>query len=520
VNVRYGIPFEAGRVTNLLARQRGTAPEEASAVLLVAHYDSLPGSPGAADNALGVAALLETVRALKAGPELKGDVLLLFTDAEEGGLLGIQSFIRQHLGRERVGFVLNLDARGVRGPALLVSAAGPVGALVSGAMRAAEALDAGSLQHAGALATALARWFATHPVGVSGPPRGRETFFTLGPWLVRYPASVSIALALLAAALAFAAYRMGARRGRWSAHPWLRALPWALVLPAACAALGVAAWWVLSRVHPSLVTSPRAEPYEPAPFRAGLLLLCVALAAGLARRLSPEGRMWAGPPAAAVLVLLLSLRAAEAGYLLALPLLAQAGAALWHARADRTELASALMDAAVLAVTVCLWAPFLLGPERGHAGAVVDDEVAILLHPGREPIRVPGPCRPQGPLAVPVMDQVPVPLHDEREPPIARGDALADLERLPRQERGGVDGPDADALFSQAGLALSSTSCWRIRPTWSFGLNLSVCRLDLIRLHFNGYQLVRKTTLRRKLHPYCANRDSVPVIIPNQDQPC
>ncbi len=411
VSVRYGVPFEAGRVTNILARLRGTAPEEASAVLLVAHYDSMPGSPGAGDDALGVAALLETLRALKAGPALKGDVLLLFTDAEEGGLLGIQSFLQQHLGRERVGFVLNLDARGVRGPALLVSAAGPVGELVSGARAAAplaassaflwmarpwtrgtdfsplaeaglaglnfvivdgaaryhtggdtpEALDGGSLQHAGDLATALSRWFATHPVGVSGQPRAPETFFTLGPWLVRYPASLSIALPLLAAALALAAYRMGARRGRWSSHQWLRSLPWPLVLPAACAALGVAAWWVLSRVHPSLLPSPRADPYEPAPFRAGLILLCVALAAGLARRLSPEGRLWAGPPAAAVLALLLSVRAAEASYLLTLPLLAQAGAALWRARAraDRTELAPALLDAAVLAVTVCLWAPFL-----------------------------------------------------------------------------------------------------------------------------------------------------------------
>jgi len=410
VNVRYGIPFEAGRVTNILARLRGMAPEEASAVLLVAHYDSMPGSPGAGDDAVGIAVLLETLRALKAGPALKGDVLFLFTDAEEGGLLGIQSFIQQHVGRERVGFVLNLDARGVRGPALLVSAAGPVGELVSGATRAAapltassaflwmarpwtrgtdfsplaeaglaglnfvivdgaaryhtggdtpEALDAGSLQHAGDMVTALSRWFATHPVGVRDPPGGPDTFFTVGPWLVRYPASLSLALSLLAAALAIAAYRMGARRGRWSSSQWLRALPWALVLPAACAALGVAAWWLLSRVHPSLQPSPRADPYAPASFRAGLLLFCVALAAGLARRLSPEGRRWAGPPAAAVLALLLSVRAAEASYLLALPLLAQAGVALWRARAEGTEPAPALLDAAVLAVTVCLWAPFL-----------------------------------------------------------------------------------------------------------------------------------------------------------------
>ena len=35
-------------------------------ILLMAHYDSVPASPGAADDAAGVAAILESVRAIRA----------------------------------------------------------------------------------------------------------------------------------------------------------------------------------------------------------------------------------------------------------------------------------------------------------------------------------------------------------------------------------------------------------------------------------------------------------------------
>ena len=51
----------------------------------MAHYDSVPFGPGAADDGAGVVTLLETARALKAGPPLKNDVIFLFTDGEEAG---------------------------------------------------------------------------------------------------------------------------------------------------------------------------------------------------------------------------------------------------------------------------------------------------------------------------------------------------------------------------------------------------------------------------------------------------
>src|SRR5437879_1845379 len=68
----------ATRVQNILVRLPGQEPSS-KLVLLVAHYDSVPLSPGASDDGSGVVTLIETLRALKAGPPLKNDVVALFT---------------------------------------------------------------------------------------------------------------------------------------------------------------------------------------------------------------------------------------------------------------------------------------------------------------------------------------------------------------------------------------------------------------------------------------------------------
>jgi len=104
-------------VRNISARVAGSS--NTKSVLLVAHYDSVMTSPGAADDAWGVAVLLEVLRALRAGPPLRNDVLLLFTDGEERALSGAHAFVDQQASAKSIGAVLNLDARGSGGPALL-----------------------------------------------------------------------------------------------------------------------------------------------------------------------------------------------------------------------------------------------------------------------------------------------------------------------------------------------------------------------------------------------------------------
>lgn len=105
----------AVRVHNLAARLRGTAGGQA--ILLAAHYDSVAAAPGAADDGHGVAVLLESLRALAAGPPLRNDVIFLATDAEEAGLWGARAFVDRHPWREQVRAALNLEARGTSGPA-------------------------------------------------------------------------------------------------------------------------------------------------------------------------------------------------------------------------------------------------------------------------------------------------------------------------------------------------------------------------------------------------------------------
>ncbi len=106
----------AGRVRNLAGVVPGrdrTAP----ALLLMAHYDSVPNSPGAADDGAGVASVLEIARLLKAAGPHARDVIVLLTDGEESGLLGADAFFREDAWAPRVGAVINLEARGDAGRA-------------------------------------------------------------------------------------------------------------------------------------------------------------------------------------------------------------------------------------------------------------------------------------------------------------------------------------------------------------------------------------------------------------------
>src|SRR6202012_481827 len=81
----------------------------------MAHYDSVPASAGASDDAAGVATVLEIVRAFKARGVPDRDVLVVLTDGEEAGLLGADAFFRQDPEAKRIGFIFNLDVRGSAG---------------------------------------------------------------------------------------------------------------------------------------------------------------------------------------------------------------------------------------------------------------------------------------------------------------------------------------------------------------------------------------------------------------------
>src|SRR5215469_2904380 len=96
------------------------APGDGKAIVLLAHYDSVPAGPGASDDESSVATILEAVRALKArGEKSLHPIMAVITDGEEAGLLGAAAFLENKALKARVGVVVNAEARGTKGPSLL-----------------------------------------------------------------------------------------------------------------------------------------------------------------------------------------------------------------------------------------------------------------------------------------------------------------------------------------------------------------------------------------------------------------
>jgi hypothetical protein len=106
-----------GTPINIVATRGAFAGKDA--VMLAAHYDSVPAGPGASDDGVGVANLLEIARVLSVMPQPKHPIVLLVTDGEEGGLLGAALFTREHPLAKRIWAAVNMDTRGVSGPSLM-----------------------------------------------------------------------------------------------------------------------------------------------------------------------------------------------------------------------------------------------------------------------------------------------------------------------------------------------------------------------------------------------------------------
>lgn len=107
-----------GKVDNIIARIEGTGHGK-KALMLCAHYDSTPYGPGAADDASGVAAIIETLRALKGDKPFKNDIIILISDGEEMTMLGAAGFAKEHPYINDVGFIINLETRGNKGASLM-----------------------------------------------------------------------------------------------------------------------------------------------------------------------------------------------------------------------------------------------------------------------------------------------------------------------------------------------------------------------------------------------------------------
>jgi hypothetical protein len=81
-------------------------------LLLAAHHDAVPGSPGANDNAASVGLLLNLIERLAVSPPTKLRVRFLFTAAEERGYLGARQYVLGTNIAELAG-VLSLELCGI-----------------------------------------------------------------------------------------------------------------------------------------------------------------------------------------------------------------------------------------------------------------------------------------------------------------------------------------------------------------------------------------------------------------------
>lgn len=95
---------------NIFAERQGTN-KKAGAILVAAHYDTVAASPGADDNASGVAVILEAARILGVRPTPR-TLQLAFFDREEAGLLGSKAFVSKAARLQNIRGAIVMDMVG------------------------------------------------------------------------------------------------------------------------------------------------------------------------------------------------------------------------------------------------------------------------------------------------------------------------------------------------------------------------------------------------------------------------
>lgn len=115
---RYGFEFRGRRHYNLMldlpssAGSTSTGSTLKAPLLIGAHYDAVPGCPGADDNATGIAVLLELARAFAAHPA-RYPVRLVAFDLEEYGLIGSTAYAADlHQQKQALRLMISLEMLG------------------------------------------------------------------------------------------------------------------------------------------------------------------------------------------------------------------------------------------------------------------------------------------------------------------------------------------------------------------------------------------------------------------------
>lgn len=369
-NTPFPYPVFVYRTVNVLARLPGRSRD---AILLDAHFDTTGTSLGAGDDAYGVAAVVESLRALASEPQRERSIIALLNGGEEYGLRGADGFTHHPWARDVRAYIyldgmargkprllqtsaghpelLEAYARSAPGPSVNIlmqdildhvnigadgdfrplQEAGMIGLSLASIDDLASAhtsrdrperVNISSLQHMGDTTLALARTLAdSPPPSPSVSPSSRGVYFdVLGQWVVRYSPKTALYLNLAGLCIAGIVLLLAMKQGRVHTKTLFLGLLWTTL--AQLAALLAA---LLTAVLLAFIIQ-RPQGFYTRIWLAGVAFPASALAASLGihalfrRRLRDDGAapwiVWASALAGWMIILgLFTLAQVGIGYL-------------------------------------------------------------------------------------------------------------------------------------------------------------------------------------------------------------
>lgn len=370
------------QLTNILGVIKGTG--SGKPLLLMSHYDSVPTGPGANDASVSVASLLETARAIQAGPPPQNDIWILLTDGEERGLLGAEVFFRdpRHL---EVGMIANFEARGSKGSSFMFQTSDSNSRIIEEYAQAVSnpvsnslladlykqlpndtdltvALEHGlpglnfaygdgwvayhtpmdntenvsleTMQHQGENALAVAKHFGNLDLTDLASTDDR-IYFNLFGLLVHYPAKWAIPVTVVFAAIWLAFAVLFARISRLSLKGSLISLLTPIAAIVLSAALSFGLWSLVDTLWAGKMTQPTGATYDSLLYSVSFILVTfivhIALTRWIVRKVNELEMLLGGSFLFLLLLVGSTWFLPGASYLFAIPLLVHYAALTWAA---------------------------------------------------------------------------------------------------------------------------------------------------------------------------------------------
>ena len=123
--------YQSFDMKNIIVHIPANGERTGEAIMFMGHTDSVPMGPGASDDTVACATMLEAIRyyldKMEDGYTIENDLLFCFVNGEEFGLYGSEALAKEFTGFDdvlnRVKFVTNLESRGTSGTLIMFETA-------------------------------------------------------------------------------------------------------------------------------------------------------------------------------------------------------------------------------------------------------------------------------------------------------------------------------------------------------------------------------------------------------------